>query len=139
MEAFALSSRRVCTWPALTSMVSNQAGGEKCTAGKLTGELCKSNMCVKELYYPDLGTLAIPDPSDGDFTLASVGDVDVRCLPCPATFTQAGAPCPRERTICAFEPVQDSVKGMKHVQGRRGLCCFCARRTSVAVYNISDW
>jgi hypothetical protein len=45
-----------------------------CTPGRLTGELCKSNMCIKDRFYPDLYALDIPDPSNADFAAASAGN-----------------------------------------------------------------
>lgn len=71
-------------------------------------------MCVKDTYYPDLFALDIPDPSNADFTAASAGAIDVKCLPCPPPKTKSGAICPPERTICSYTPVLDAARGMLH-------------------------
>lgn len=69
-------------------------------------------MCEDTFYYPDLKNYSIPDPSNVDFTTASVGGFLVKCVPCPQAFTKSGAPCAQNQTACRVSPVQNSREGM---------------------------
>lgn len=81
--------------------------------GKLFGDKCKSNKCTPEYYYPNITGLAIPDPSNADFTSVQVGDLEVACLPCPPATAIAGSACPQNRTTCVFRVTYDMNAGVR--------------------------